>query len=70
MPEEIIIKGIQNFNSKILELSSELASKRVDESGCQKIWVDRFETQYTEDAQDLFNEYFEFYEEIIREIII
>lgn len=60
---------IRNFTSKKLELASELAHKRVLESGCQKIYQDDHESHYSEEAQDLFNEYYSNYLDLINEII-
>lgn len=49
------------------EIASELAHKRVVEGGCQKIWEDEEEEQtvYTEEAQELFNQYYDEYKNII-----
>jgi len=50
-----------------LELASELAHKRVVEGGCQQIWEDEDEEQttYTEEAQQLYDEYYDDYKNII-----
>ena len=62
------MKNTDNITVNMLELASELAHKRVVESNCHTIWIDEDEqTIYTEEAQDLFNEYHDQYETIILE---
>lgn len=51
----------------ILELASELADERVKhELIGEPIYIETFnELRYTEDAQDLFNEYYDYYYSLI-----
>lgn len=64
-------KTINDYNSKVLELASDLAHLRVTESNCQKIWKDEDSEvlEYTEEAQDLFNEYYDVYEDMVKNIM-
>ena len=62
---------INKYNDKVLKLASELSHKRVVEGGCQKIWEDEDgdQTIYTQEAQTLFDEYNNSYEDMIRNIM-
>ncbi len=55
-----------NININILEVASELAHKKLEEHfefDANKIyeWVSDDESRYTEEAQDLFNEWYDYY---------
>jgi hypothetical protein len=55
-----------NININILEVASELAHKKIEEHfefEANKIyeWVSDDESRYTEEAQDLFNEWYDYY---------
>jgi len=55
-----------NININILEVASELAHKKIEEHfefEAKRIyeWVSDDESRYTEEAQDLFNEWYDEY---------
>jgi hypothetical protein len=55
-----------NININILEVASELAHKKLEEHfefEANRIyeWVSDEESRYTEEAQDLFNEWYDYY---------
>jgi hypothetical protein len=55
-----------NININILEVASELAHKKIEEHfefEAKKIyeWVSDEESRYTEEAQELFNEWYDYY---------
>ena len=55
-----------NININILEVASELAHKKIEEHfefEAKKIyeWVSDDESRYTEEAQELFNEWYDYY---------
>ena len=59
-----------NININILEVASELAHKKIEEHfefEAKKIyeWVSDEESRYTEEAQDLFNEWYDEYYEFL-----
>ena len=61
-----------NININILEVASELAHKKIEEHfefEANRIyeWVSDEESRYTEEAQDLFNEWYdEYYDFLIQ----
>ena len=52
-------------NSTKIELLCELAHNRVEEADTSYIIENDGDGQYTEDGQDLFNDYYDYYESII-----
>ena len=59
-----------NININILEVASELAHKKLEEHfefETNKIyeWVSDDESRYTEEAQDLFNEWYDNYYDLL-----
>lgn len=50
-----------------LGLAAQLAHQRVLDSGVYPIWVEQSngDLNYTEEAQDIFNEYYDTYETVI-----
>lgn len=59
-----------NININILEVASELAHKKLEEHfefETSKIyeWVSDDESRYTEEAQDLFNEWYDNYYDLL-----
>ena len=57
-------------NSDFIQLSCELAHNRVEEADTSYIIENEGEGQYTEDGQDLFNDYYDYYQNILRRFII
>ena len=57
-------------NSDFIQLSCELAHNRVEETDPSYIIENEGEGQYTEDGQDLFNEWYDYYQNILRRFII
>ena len=57
-------------NSDFIQLSCELAHNRVEEADTSYIIENEGEGQYTEDGQDLFNEWYDYYQNILRRFII
>ena len=57
-------------NSDFIQLSCELAHNRVEEADTSYIVENEGEGQYTEDGQDLFNDYYDYYQNILRRFII
>ena len=57
-----------------IELASELASMRLEENWRDSIKIyedeDADELTYTEEAQDIFNEYYDYYLDVIQETAI
>ena len=56
-------------NSDFIQLSCELAHNRVEEADTSYIIENEGERQYTEDGQDLFNDYYDYYQNILRRFI-
>ena len=56
-------------NSDFIQLSCELAHNRVEEADTSYIIENEGEIQYTEDGQDLFNDYYDYYQNILRRFI-
>ena len=56
-------------NSDFISLSCELAHNRVEEDDTSYIIDDEQGTRYTEDGQDLFNDYYDYYQSILRKYI-
>ena len=56
-------------NSDFIQLSCELAHNRVEEADTSYIIENEGEGQYTEDGQDLFNDYYDYYQNILRRFI-
>ena len=57
---------MDNTNNSIkIEMLCELAHNRVEEADTSYIIENEGEGQYTEDGQELFNEYYDYYESII-----
>ena len=56
-------------NSDFIQLSCELAHNRVEEADTSYIVENEGEGQYTEDGQDLFNDYYDYYQNIFRRFI-
>lgn len=57
-----------NVTINIVKLASELADKDLEGHFGQKRWIENDdELIYTEEAQDLFNEYYDYYFNIIDE---
>ena len=55
-----------NLTINIIELASELSDKDLETHFGQKRWIESDdELSYTEEAQDLFNEYYDYYFDII-----
>lgn len=60
-----------NVTINIVELASELADKDLESHFGQKRWIESDdELIYTEESQDLFNEYYDYYFEIIEQLKI
>ena len=57
-------------NSDFIQLSCELAHNRVEEADTSYIIENEGEGQYTEGGQDLFNEWYDYYQNILRRFII
>jgi hypothetical protein len=57
-------------NSDFIQLSCELAHNRVEEADTSYIIENEGEGQYTEDGQELFNDYYDYYQNILRRFII
>ena len=57
-------------NSDFIQLSCELAHNRVEETNSSYIIENEGEGQYTEDGQELFNDYYDYYQNILRRFII
>lgn len=57
-----------NVTINIVELASELADKDLETHFGQNRWIESDdELSYTEEAQDLFNEYYDYYFDIIEQ---
>jgi hypothetical protein len=57
-----------NVTINIVELASELADKDLETHFGQNRWIENDdELSYTEEAQDLFNEYYDYYFDIIEQ---
>ena len=52
-------------NSTKIEMLCELAHNRVEEADTSYIIENEGDGQYTEDGQELFNQYYDYYESII-----
>ena len=52
-------------NSTKIEMLCELAHNRVEDADTSYIIENKGEGQYTEDGQELFNHYYDYYETII-----
>lgn len=65
---------MENVLINRLELASELAYIKLLDNWTNKIKIFEDEnasiTNYTDEAQDIFNEYYEFYEDLIQTLII
>jgi len=60
-----------NVTINIVELASELADKDLESHFGQKRWIESDdELIYTEESQDLFNEYYDYYFDIIEQLKI
>jgi hypothetical protein len=58
-----------NVTINILELASELADKDLETHFGQNRWLESDdELRYTDEAQDLFDEYYDYYYQIIDEL--
>jgi|TARA_Y100000310_G_scaffold293902_1_gene323893 hypothetical protein len=60
---------VKMSNSDYISLSCELAHHRVEESDTSYIIEDKDGTRYTEDGQDLFNDYYGYYQSILAKYI-
>jgi len=57
-----------NVTINIVELASELADKDLETHFGQNRWIESdHELSYTEEAQELFNEYYDYYFDIIEQ---
>tara|TARA_Y100000034_G_scaffold94958_1_gene115185 strand:- start:35 stop:232 length:198 start_codon:yes stop_codon:yes gene_type:complete len=59
---------VKMSNSNFIELSCELAHNRVPKSEIIENFDD-YQTIYNEIGQDIFNEYYDYYQEILRTYI-
>ena len=56
-------------NSDFIQLSCELAHNRVEEDDPSHIIEDQDGSRYTDDGQDCFNDYYDYYQEILNKYI-